>query len=233
MCRRRWRLRVSPRTTRRAAKFRLNSECLRPPSSSSPSAATSSRFSANTSNPWVAGRRFCTIQRPALTSRRQIRGPMEPRFRSRFGRNELDRSLTRQGAGQLTKYLKCQLEPQLNLSRVVGGSNLSEAGGVLNRGRIVEIRVIREVEGLGAKLKTHILPNRESACEREIDIHQTRPRNRVPSCVSERVRGRKIETRRVEPARHGFGSVVRIAAGHSIGTIQILKRTADVAALGN
>ena len=81
---------------------------------------------------------------------------------------------------------------------------MSEGRAVLGAAGVVQIRMIGEIEGLGAELQAHIFADRKIACQREIEVHEFRTGNNVAAGVSESVGGRKREAVDVEPLRDGF-----------------------------
>src|SRR5438093_4356475 len=126
------------------------------------------------------------------------------------------RTILRAGEGAHTRFLyfrksgvrfisELQLERELDLTRGRGGRcNDPARGAVLgalekNLIRVREIRVIQNIERLGAELQIHSLTDSHSLQQRGVDHEQARTAERSASHVPEGPLERQHEGSRIEP----------------------------------
>src|SRR5205814_5885898 len=78
-----------------------------------------------------------------------------------------------------------QLQAELNVAVFgTGRRDVSESFGSEGRSRIAEVRMIQEVEELGAELQFQTLFDREILEQRVIDVEQARPMQNVAARVA-------------------------------------------------
>src|SRR5260370_27202470 len=132
-----------------------------------------------------------------------------------------------------------QLQAQLQLPRTAQvaargarGEDLSECRRGQVIGRLAEIRMIEEVEGLRAELERGPFLDGGGFGDREIDVFESRRRENVAAGIAEAGRLR-YECRWVQIARGGGIRQIQRHTGHDRRTIESLQTSLAVGDLNN
>src|SRR6185436_18211548 len=121
-----------------------------------------------------------------------------------------------------------QLEPELELPRIVGRGDRAERAGAAVAVRRAEVRVVQEIERLEPELELHGPADGERLRRGQIDLPELRPPHAVAAGVAERLArtGRHADARRVEPLRDARILRQRIATDVGavvVGTAEVLR----------
>src|SRR5215469_16921508 len=105
--------------------------------------------------------------------------------------------------------LEVVLHCELNLTIVVdvGGLNSAECGAAKCRVRVVEARIVGQIESLSAKLKILSLVYCKAFHQGQVHIFNWRTLYGVSSCVAKSAGRRKSKASGVEPASWSAGAV--------------------------
>src|SRR5579862_3700931 len=97
-----------------------------------------------------------------------------------------------------------KFQRQLNQARIVNNlRHLAESGGIGKGSRKGKLRVIEDVENLGAENQIRPLANLESFEQRSIEVHKIRPEEWSAGGVAQNSWRRIDEAAGVEPLLHG------------------------------
>jgi hypothetical protein len=95
---------------------------------------------------------------------------------------------------------------------------------------LLEVRVIRQIEGLAAKLQMNSFRQVKNPHNREVERYQSRCSQSIAADVAESARRGQREAGRVEPGVDTFRSGIDVAIPHHIGAVRVLARETDIAA---